>query len=237
MNKEYVKDHRKVIVLSDNGVETREKTDNIVDVLETENNIEEIQALKPLVKKSYFTNLKNNKDFFVKKELFKTVTYLALFIAFITTLLMEVVGVFPALHGFCWCTLCSGLITMLKIAQLETKAEMATDAIIKRQDKLVSIELQNQHAKLKELVKNARIDKSFIPSEIGIVRKINNTELLKNLKRKLELINFYELNKEGFILTKINEGNFSDSEKEFLKSLIIEDMKEQEKKKTKIFKK
>lgn len=237
MNKEYIKDYRKVIVKTDKGVETREKTDNIVDVLETENNIEEIKNLKNLVKKGKFSNLITNTNFIMKKRVLKTILNIVLPILLGVAILEIIGGTLLAMESLLWLSIAGSALIALKIGKHKMDAEIATENAIKKQSKLVDTELKNQHAKLKELVKNAKIDKYFTTSGIGKVKKINKTDLLKNLKRKLELINFYELNKDGFILTKINEGNFSDNEKEFLKNLIIQEEIEKENKKTKIFKK
>ena len=237
MNKEYVKTVKNVVVLTNNGIKTMENIDNVKKVLQTENNIEEINKLKELVKLGEFSSFIENKKFLIKKNLPKNILPFAGFIFFLSILLTNSFGLYEGLKFSLALLSFLGVFTIFEIALCKSEAKEKFKTSLHKQTKLLDVELNNQHRNLRELVKNAKIDKSFIPSELNKVQKIDRTKLIENLKRKLELINFYELNKDGFVLTAIMEGDFTDSEKEFLKSLMMQEEKERENKKIKIFKK
>ena len=242
MNNEYIYTKDYIIVETDNGLEKRKNTSNISKILEVENNIEEIQKLKSRNNNDEILNYKNILDYNTKqffKKFFGITLPLILFIAIITSIVSNIniaLLILPML-------LCGdGILVLLCTPFNIHKSHKDINNISKCTDKLLSEQLQKQKEKLKKLSNES---KEVSQNNLDIsneTKKINRTELIDNLKRKLELIKDYQLNKkkyieyskDHFISIKLKDKGYSESDINFIQTLIKEDLKlEKENKKQK----
>ena len=120
------------------------------------------------------------------------------------------------------------------------KAHKFTNLIHEKANEMVTDKLEKEKQKLEQLNKESTIleknDFGFIDKSI----KINKSELIKDLKRKLELIKDYELNKKRYIklikkdslITNLKNNGYSGKDITFLYSLIKNDCDEKTGEKT-----
>ncbi|MBQ9071592.1 MAG: hypothetical protein IJY25_00335 [Bacilli bacterium] len=222
MNKELKILNNSAIVVDENNKERElTLTHNLEDILVTENNIQ-----------------------YIKKELEKIdfeckhVTSNNKLIKFINAIGISAITIICSILGMN--NIAALLVMPVLLATTVGCAAFVFNNNIKYKDKL----------KLKEsILKNSFIEESIKLKELKInSKKINNQEIkrkkintsacLKNLKRKLELIEDYQLMKKNLIkdydynllLQKLLNTGYSESDVEFIQILMEQDIKEKEEK-------
>lgn len=234
MNKEYIQTTDQIIVSTDIGLQKRERLNNTKEILETENNIEEIENIQNNIQEANFFNYKSILDFFTNKYIKKIITIslpIILIIVFGTILstnpYISLLTVPTIIIGGVIPTTLSSFFAMYK-------AKKTTNLIHEKANEMVTENLEKEKQKLEQLNKESTIlekkDFGFIDKSI----KINKSELIKDLKRKLELIKDYELNKKRYIklikknslITNLKNNGYSGKDITFLYSLIKNDCDE-----------
>lgn len=237
MNKEMIESENFVTVLNDNCLNKRERTNNIIEILKTENNIEELEEIN---KQKNYLNFVEVFDNILTQYINKLMS-LTLPISLIIAVIISVLQILPFLAAILGIPVLSSMFTLFISAQLSTKKTNRIFNDIKlKQEKLLNNELDKQKQNLKELNEKAISDKSYDVDIIGKVQKIEKTELIDNLKRKLELIKDYELkkkeyieySKDYFISPKLRDNGYSESDINFMQMLMKEDLKLEKENKT-----
>lgn len=206
MNKEYIQTGETFIISTDKGLKKRKRLNNTTEILETENNIEEMEIIQDKIKNRLFFDYKSILDFFTKNNIFK-ISGICLTIG-VLMLLGIIMSNNPILLAlFIPAVILTGISPAIITAILSTvKSEKLNDTIHKKADKIIDKELEKEKQKLEQLNKDAI---ELAKNDLGILGetiKINRTELIENLKLKLELIKFYELNKEKYTKYYINNN-------------------------------
>lgn len=234
MNKEMIESENFVTVCTNKGLQKRERTNNIMEILKTENNIEEIENLEC----SFYK--KNIQDYIITKYL-KNITKVGLSITMIIALIG--LGVNPLLSVY---MLFAGLLLifsgqMVGIFVGVKKADKIKNKVTGKEINLMDKTINAEREKLNKLKETATINKTYDIGIIGKVQKIERTELIDDLKRKFQLITEYQLNsekyieysKDYFISPKLIDMGYSESDVNFIQMLIEQDIKlEDEKQKT-----
>lgn len=244
MNKEFTYSNNEIIISTETGLKKTEVVDNIEEILTTQNNIEEMENIKEDIKKEEFFSYRHISDCITLK-VFKKLFKITIPIAILITILIAVITD-PYMALACSPLIISGLVlltimTMPAINLLETKIEKK---ILHKSDKILNEELEKEYKKLEQLNKVSKITNNQNPDIENKIVKINRTDLLKDLRRKLELIEDYQLNKniyikyyeKGLLSTYLINKNYSASDILFIQMLVEEDLKEKKKKSNKKFK-
>lgn len=225
MNKEYEIKDDKLVIINDKGVQTeRNITNNFKEILLTENNIEEIEN---------FNNYTNFNEIFnnISKQNLKNLVLITLPISVIISIILSCIQSIPIYATILQIPTVVSAITFFISDRLSMKeAKDLFKKIKTKQESVIDDELTIQKEKLNELNKNLVVQKSNNKIE---KEKINKSELINNLKRKLKLIEEYEFKKEEFIeysknhfiSIKLKNEGYSDSDINFIQMLIKEDLK------------
>ena len=225
MNKEYEIKDDKLVIINDKGVQTeRNITNNFKEILLTENNIEEIEN---------FNNYTNFNEIFnnISKQYLKNLVLITLPISVIIAIILSCIQSIPIYATILQIPTVVSAITFFISDRLSMKeAKDLFKKIKTKQESVIDDELTIQKEKLNELNKNLVVQKSNNKIE---KEKINKSELINNLKRKLKLIEEYEFKKEEFIeysknhfiSIKLKNEGYSDSDINFIQMLIKEDLK------------
>lgn len=225
MNKEYEIKDDKLVIINDKGVQTeRNITNNFKEILLTENNIEEIEN---------FNNYTNFNEIFnnISKQNLKNLVLITLPISVIIAIILSCIQSIPIYATILQIPTVVSAITFFISDRLSMKeAKDLFKKIKTKQESVIDDELTIQKEKLNELNKNLVVQKSNNKIE---KEKINKSELINNLKRKLKLIEEYEFKKEEFIeysknhfiSIKLKNEGYSDSDINFIQMLIKEDLK------------
>lgn len=235
MNREIIESENFVTVCTDKGLDKRKKTNNIFKILETENNIEEIQSkiddLKYGIVRADFKKLLETFSLkYIKIFLSMSIPVAILFfiLAYACFNLSSAINTLP-ISAFILIPGCK----CISFIVATIKANKLYNIYSKRQLNLLSVELENQKQNLKELYEEAIIDKSYDVDKIGKIQKVKRTDLINNLKRKLELIEDYQFMKkelikyseDHFISTRLLDAGYSESDINFIHQLLEEDKK------------
>lgn len=242
MNNEYVYTKDYIIVGTDNGLEKRKNTSNILDILEVENNIEEIVELKVDVSDEHAKERSNLiEKIYVKNHLLSSGS-----ITVIITILMSIIYNIPtAMVLLPTVFLSASVVYCLCSPLLIKKASKLQNSIKAKQQEILENELENETQKLKQLNKESKVVIEKDLTKMNNIFEIERTELIDDLKRKLELIKDYQLNKEEyieyskdhFISIKLRNKGYSENDINFIQTLIKEDLKlEKDNKKQKTLK-
>lgn len=220
----YEKDNKAIIIDDKKGIIIEDAKDNTEEILITENNIEQIEAVlndaneKKLVQ-SYFlrTASKGGKIFTVLMSiaLLGVIGIASTYLAFNEMLPMILLSVFTI--GFC-------NIAMFNNKDIKHRV-MCYDMYIKELEK----ELEKENTKYKTLKSKSK-DKIV---ESTMIKEIPKNEMIDNLKRKKELISDYIKNNKKYvsaynnneIYAMLRKKDYSESDIEFIKFLIEEDLK------------
>lgn len=241
MNKEYIQVGEIFIVSTDKGLKKVERVDNMTKILETENNIEEIENLK--------NEVKENKEFILLKKVYpylkdkvvKKFYYVLISVAISTLILTSIISnIYTAILAFVALLVPATIGEYLMFTINEHKAKKFYKDIYKSSDELLSNELENQNEKMKNLRKESKV---LAKNDLGILGDtitINRTKLIDDLKRKLELIEDYQLmkkdlieySKDHFASIKLRNMGYSESDVNFIYTLMEQDIKQEEKQKT-----
>lgn len=235
MNKEMIESENFVTVSTDKGLEKRKRTNNIMEILKTENNIEEIENLECSF---YKTNI---QDYIITKYV-KNITKVGLSITTIIALIG--LSVNPPLSSIY--ILFSGLLLtfsgqIVGVFVGTKKADKIKNKVTGKEINLLDKTINAEREKLNKLEETAVINKTYDVGIIGKVQKIERTKLIDDLKRKLELITDYQLmkndlieySKDHFTSPKLRDMGYSEGDVEFIQMLMKQDIKlENEKPKT-----
>lgn len=240
MNKEYIQTGEIFIISTDKGLKKRKRFNNTTEILETENNIEEMEIIQDKIKNKLFFDYKSILNFFTKKNILK-ISAIALVIGLLLLcgMIMSNNSILLAL------SIPTIILTGISPAIINeilaiTKSEKLNNLIHDKADKIIDKELEKEKQKLEQLNKDGI---ELAKNDLGILGEtieINRTELIENLKSKLQLIKCYELNKEKYtkyyIKNKlyeklINEG-YSKNSILIIEELIKNDFQEKIKEKT-----
>lgn len=215
MNKEFEIINNKVNIFTDDkGIIEKNSTNNIEKILITENNIEEIENdIKRILKK---ISLSDNK-------------VLSYWDSILGAVLCFGFGILSNVIGIWWIStiLILGSVGYLGFAINEIKAYANTKKTNKRILKELADNLEIQKNKLNELNKDKSND--LINQE---KKSINTSEEIDILKRKLNIIRYYQINKSTLIkaykkgnLNKITNGYlFNEHDTYLLEELIKNDL-------------
>lgn len=229
MNKEliYTKDY--VVVNTDNGLIKRDNNDDIEKILKVENNIEEINNYS-----NKLTNTQDIVDFSMNRNFAKDLK-IVVPISFVLGIILGSLNIFPFFASVVGIPVFSSLATMFAV---ELKALKDCHKHIKtinlKQNQTINNELENQKEKLKDLNERKVINENIDTNNLDVVKKIEKTDVIDNLKRKLKLIVYYEIIKEknlvnnniDNILKNLECFDLTNEDIVFLQELIDNDLKE-----------
>lgn len=233
MNKEMIESENFVTVSTDKGLKKRKRTNNIIEILKIENNIEEIENLE------YDFYKKSIQDYIITKYV-KNITKVGLSITIIISLIGLAINPFSALYSLLTGFLLTFSGQIVGVFVGSKKATKIKNKVIEKENNLLNKTINSEKEKLKNLEERATINKTYNIGIIGKVQKIERTTLIDDLKRKLELIVHYQLmkkdlieySKNHFISIKLRNMGYSESDVNFIEMLLEEDIKEEEKQKT-----
>lgn len=241
MNKEYIQSGETFIVSTDKGLKKVKRLDNMIEILETENNIEEIENLKKKNDNEEIFNYKNILSSALKR-FFKKFFSITLPIIAITTIVISIVNnVYVALVTLPLLLSGDALLLLLSSPFHMYKTDKIINKMSKRVNDLLDDELEKENQKIKELKKGSKILPSNDLGILGETIKINRTELIEKLKNKLEIISAYQLMKKDLmkfskdyllLSKKLEDMGYSESDVNFIYELMKQDIKEKEKAKT-----
>lgn len=222
MNKkiEYLNDNINVIDENGNKIK-RDLVDNIENILIVENNIEEIKHEEEKLAFEQYTTELNNK-------IINTIT-VTVFLLTLLTLISTMIINFPGtiITGIATIFMGSSTLTSLIVKKINTNYSKN----IKVQQAILNEKLQEETKKLENLKKNS---KTIQPVAEPTTKEISTSELISNLRNKLQIIKDYQYNKKRFTnyfyLGKIEEElmkkGYSSNDIELIKELINNDIKE-----------
>ena len=241
MNKEYIQVGDSFVVSTDQGLKKAKRLDNMTEILETENNIEEIENLKEKNNNAELYDIEIVCKISDRKFL-KAISIAAFIITSIvglsTIILSNInLAILFSLVSISSFILAANIASTLNLPKNIKRVEnMEEQAHI-----LLDKELENQKEKMIELKKESKV----LPSnDLGILdetKKIEKSKLIENLKRKLEIIKDYQFIKKDIIkfsndpllLSLILEDmGYSESDISFISELINQDTEENEKAKS-----
>lgn len=212
MNKNYVLIDDKVIVLDEYGEnKVEEYTDNFEEILMQENVIEYIQKRIKYIDEIRDKQIKYKK--FVPK--------LTLITLLIVTII-SVMGITSNTIPIIGC-LCIYAVVFLSAGSRDLntyrnyKSEMITDELVNIEYEELNKDLVKEKEKLEELKSDKSKDKEVNTLIIG---KVNNIEVLKDIRNKLELYNiignnidkYYKLYQVDKLIDNLNKKGYSSEE-------------------------
>lgn len=227
MNKKYMYLKDYIVVETDEGLEKRKKSNNIIEILKSENNIEEIKNFS-----NNFTSFEYILNHILDNYIDKAIT-VAMIIALLITFIAAITNVLPVAIALLVIGVTTALATTASsLVALKDSIKVHRE-VGDKQKEILNSELEKENKKIKKLVREAKIYKQYDLDKIDKIQKIDRTELITELKRKLELITEYQLNKNEYLkllkndaLTNHFENNkYSEFDIEFLQMLIQEDLK------------
>ena len=236
MNKEYIQSGNEFIIGTDKGLKKVERVNNMTEILETENNIEEIENIEKQIKDGKFFSYKHILNFVTNKflkKLFGITSPIIIIITIITAIIISNISIaiafIPILFsGVCIVSLLGSIISIFKSEKLNDKIE-------KNANELLKDELQQQNEKLNQLNKESKILADY---DLGIMDKtvkIERSKLIDDLKRKLDLIQDYQLNQRKYLKLKkecklfkeLKNKGYSYNDIEFITELALNDLNEE----------
>ncbi len=241
MNKEYIQAGESFIVSTDSGLKKVQRLDNMTEILETENNIEEIENMKKKNDEQELFDFDNILAYldgkFLKK--FVSIAIPITIITGVTTFILSNVSlaILFSLMVLAGSTFAASFVSTLNLH----KHNKIMGKISNSANKLLDAELEKQKQKDKIL----HIESKVLPrNDLGILDetiKINRTKQMEDLKRKLQLIASYELIKNDLIkfsddylllVTALENAGYSENDIKFIYELMKQDIEENEKSKT-----
>lgn len=201
MNKDFEIVDNKVIVRTDGrNTITREVTNNIEDILICENNIEEMEEK---------LENENNKIFFSKKKMKSGWSYIGLAsLWFVTFVLNTISSNYLASFFNFLCVVSYASLGYFGNVKSELKFIKASKSVIKElEDNLIK-----EKEKLTELNKDKTNDLMYITPD---KKKIDRSEEIINLKRKLDVIYSFEIHKAKLI-RYYKKGNLREKTRYYL---------------------
>lgn len=224
MNIYFEIENSKANILTDNkGRIKKDATNNIEEILITENNIEQIECDI----QGHLSNITfyKNKITFLKANT-------------LVSLLCIATGVFSLSIGLAWPALIQFILAGAWIG-FSIKDIIENKKLIKASEHIIN-ELENNLQTEKDKLNELRKDKTndLIDQKR---KKINKSEVLCNLKRKLDIIYYYEINKSKLInaykngtllyygLKNLDTYFTTYDEQIFLEELILNDLNKKEK--------
>jgi len=232
MNKEYIQAGDMYVVSTDKGLKKKERLNNTTEILETENNIEEMEDIKNDIENKEYFNFKTIVDSIIGRNLLKT------FLIGVPILSLMSLGMImsnnPILLLLVIPTLIFGSFSPTLIAaKISTsKANKLNNVMHEKANEHLEKELEIEKQKLNNLNKESVV---LAKNDLGILDetvKIDRTKLIEDLKLKLELIGTYELNKKKYIkyyennilYEKLSNEGYSKTSISLIEELIKNDM-------------
>ena len=237
MNKEYIQAGYNYIISTDSGLKKVERVHNMTEILETENNIEEIEYLKRRSDNKEIFNFQKIRDYVDGKAFkkifsiaFPLITISAIVTAIISNIDMAVTVLLLSLSA-------TGITSILSTPIQMHVCHKINKNIYESADVLLDNELENQKEKIKKLEEESKV---LAKNDVGILGetiKIKRTKLIEDLKRKLQLIEFYQIkkkhlmkySKDGFVSIHLRNLGYSESDADFILMLMKQDIEEKEK--------
>lgn len=241
MNKEFTYSNNEVIIETGTGFKITEAVDNIKEILTTQNNIEEIENIKKDndINSKRFHNLEFSNSVFLKS--FKKFGIITTPIAILIYILITVITNIPV--GLMSIPLIFSGIGIIGIAldKIIDPHEKISKKIVEKSNGVLSEELKKQNQKLNQLKKDSKVLTKTDSNMNYEIITIERTDLIEDLRRKLKLIEDYQLNKDKYIKyykryllsTYLKNKNYSTSDILFIQMLVEEDLKEKKKKSNK----
>lgn len=225
MNKSYILSGDTFLVSTNKGIKKADKIDNIEEILITENNIEEIEELKKNNNEciSNFYNVFNFLMSKTYKNILKISITLTILITLIATLSINISILLPSLLA-CLCITGCSLLTAIPI--VSKKSNKLLNKIKKQKNKKLDEDFNKQSENLITLTKESKELTKETNDHIIFIEK---SEMIKNLRRQLKLIETYQLNKRKFVkyykeLFKLKDLGYSEKDIQFIQFLIEEDL-------------
>lgn len=241
MNKEYIQAGNNFIVSTDKGLKKTQRLDNMTQILETENNIEEIENLKKLNDNDELYDISKILNRIQKKflKIFSIIAISITSIVGVTTLILRNIdlAILFSLVSLSSFILVANIVSTINLPKHYKLIKNITDSA----DELLDIELEKQKQKDKILHIDSKV---LADNDLGILGetiKIENTKLIDNLKRKLELIKDYQLMQKNLmkfsddyllLSLKLKDMGYSENDINFIYSLMKQDVEQKEKAKT-----
>ena len=216
----YEKDNKAYIIDDAEGIIVQDAKDNIEETLIVQNNIEEIELEIKESKEN-----KKNMEILAKSEKKRNIIA-SIFSAFgIFVTLHFAFEIMPVFSSF----VCAAYVLVLTVGFKEYKNHKKQIKLFETYSKELEIELENENEKLKVLKLDAK-DKIV---ESTIIKEVPKSDIKENLNIKKELIIEYFNNrkkylsafKENNLNNLLQSNNYSQSDIEFIKCLIEEDLK------------
>ena len=241
MNKEYIQSGYNFIISTDSGLKKVERLNNMTEILETENNIEEIENLKRKSDKKELFNFQKIRDY-VEDKAFKKIFSIAIPLITISAIVTAIISNIDwAITVILLSLAASGTISILSIPIQMNKCHKINKNMYESANVLLDKELKMQKKNEKILHIESKV---LAKNDLGILGetiKINRTKLIEDLKRKLKLIETYQLMKkelmkfsDDYLLLslKLESMGYSESDIKFIYELMKQDIEENEKAKT-----
>lgn len=241
MNKEYIQAGNNFIVSTDKGLKKTQRLDNMTQILETENNIEEIENLKKLNDNDELYDISKILNRIQKKflKIFSIIAISITSIVGVTTLILSNIdlAILFSLVSLSSFILVANIVSTINLPKHYKLIKNITDSA----DELLDSELEKQKQKDKILHVDSKV---LADNDLGILGetiKIENTKLIDNLKRKLELIKDYQLMQKNLmkfsddyllLSLKLKDMGYSENDINFIYSLMKQDVEQKEKAKT-----
>lgn len=240
MNKEYIQSGENFIISTDSGLKKVERINNMTKILETENNIEEIEYLKRKSNEKVLFNFQKIRDY-VDGKFFIKFFCVAFPLVAISTIATAIISNIDMAVAVLLMSLGATGITLISSTPIQMNAcHKINKNIYENADTLLNDELEKQKQKMEELEKESKVLAKNDLGILGYTIQIKRTKLIEDLKRKLELIEFYQLkkkdlmkySKDGFAAIHLRNLGYSESDAEFILMLMKQDIEEKEKAKT-----
>ncbi len=231
MNKEYMRTSDMVIISTDEGLKKKQINNNITEILETENNIEEMELIQERVRNKELFDYKDVLDFCLGEICKKS------FLIYAPISLVIVIVSLITNHGFLAAVLTPTIfVAPCLIAPIVAifKAPKSHDLMHEKATEILDKTIESEKEKLTQLNQKTIMPATKVLETADEPIKINKTELIKNLKTELELIRNFVLNNKKYInyyennnlYVKLSSKGFSKKSISIIEELIKNEMSE-----------